>query len=174
MLLNRRKAKSTILTRIHHHKTMNNIETDILQEAKRINTPPGEPSQDNPPQLKCSLAPSVTVSQKGADLRPAVVRTRSHSRGGRSRLISREPTPRESLESEKGRAKSSSNAPPSVISIPSGRLRFTLSIPDHLPTSPLCPTNPKHPSSGQGICPLHGRRRSPSPISGIEIRVTSE
>lgn len=37
---------------------------------------------------------------------------------------------------------------------------FELNVPDHLPNSPLCPANPKHPSKGQGICPLHGRSRS--------------
>ena len=30
-------------------------------------------------------------------------------------------------------------------------------IPDHYPTSPLCPRNPKHKSKGQGICWMHGR-----------------
>lgn len=37
---------------------------------------------------------------------------------------------------------------------------FELNVPDHLPNSPLCPANPKHPSKGRGICPLHGRSRS--------------
>ena len=30
-------------------------------------------------------------------------------------------------------------------------------IPEHLPTSPLCPRHPKHRSGGTGICPYHGR-----------------
>jgi hypothetical protein len=30
-------------------------------------------------------------------------------------------------------------------------------IPEHLPTSPLCPGNPKHKSGGKGICPYHGK-----------------
>lgn len=159
---------------MHNHKNHEDLQKfNIFQEAKRIPTPPGEPSQDDPPQLKCSLTPSIALSKKGADLRPAVIRTRSHSRGGRSRLVSRELTPRQSLEYEKGRAKSNSVAAPSV-SASNDRLRFTLSIPDHLPNSPLCPTNPKHPSNGNGICPLHGRRKCPSPVSGIEIIVTSE
>ncbi|KUJ10306.1 uncharacterized protein LY89DRAFT_257184 [Mollisia scopiformis] len=38
---------------------------------------------------------------------------------------------------------------------------FELSLPpEHLPSSPLCPKNPKHPSGGDGICPFHGRRKS--------------
>lgn len=37
---------------------------------------------------------------------------------------------------------------------------FTLDIPDHLPSSPLCPLNPKHKSGGKTICPLHGRAKN--------------
>jgi hypothetical protein len=34
---------------------------------------------------------------------------------------------------------------------------FDWDIPDHLPSSPLCPANPKHISGGTGICVYHGR-----------------
>lgn len=30
-------------------------------------------------------------------------------------------------------------------------------IPEHLPTSPLCPKHPKHKSKGTGVCPFHGK-----------------
>ncbi|KAL6717236.1 hypothetical protein ACLMJK_005151 [Lecanora helva] len=33
-------------------------------------------------------------------------------------------------------------------------------LPEHLPSSPLCPKNPKHKSGGKGICPFHGRNKS--------------
>ena len=36
---------------------------------------------------------------------------------------------------------------------------FELNIPEHLPSSPICPKYPKHPSGGTGICPYHGRQR---------------
>jgi hypothetical protein len=29
---------------------------------------------------------------------------------------------------------------------------FALNVPEHLPTSPLCPANPRHPSGGNGVC----------------------
>jgi hypothetical protein len=35
-------------------------------------------------------------------------------------------------------------------------LGFENDVPDHLPTSPLCPLHPKHASKGRGICPMHG------------------
>ena len=33
-------------------------------------------------------------------------------------------------------------------------------VPDHLPTSPLCPRHPKHKLRGRGVCPMHGRNNS--------------
>ena len=36
---------------------------------------------------------------------------------------------------------------------------FNLNVPDHLPSSPLCPKHPKHKSGGKGICVYHGRNR---------------
>jgi len=37
---------------------------------------------------------------------------------------------------------------------------FELSVPEHLPSSPLCPKNPKHSSGGTGVCPYHGRQKT--------------
>jgi len=37
---------------------------------------------------------------------------------------------------------------------------FVFDVPDHFPSSPLCPMHPKHKSGGRGICPLHGREKS--------------
>lgn len=34
---------------------------------------------------------------------------------------------------------------------------FALDVPDHLPSSPLCPLHPKHKGGPKPICPLHGR-----------------
>jgi hypothetical protein len=38
--------------------------------------------------------------------------------------------------------------------------KFEWDVPEHLPSSPLCPLHPKHPSGGKGICVYHGRRKS--------------
>lgn len=38
-------------------------------------------------------------------------------------------------------------------------LGFEHNVPDHFPTSPLCPLHPKHKSGGKAICPMHGRYR---------------
>lgn len=38
-------------------------------------------------------------------------------------------------------------------------MSFELNVPDHLPSSPLCPKHPKYKSGGKGICVYHGRNR---------------
>jgi len=40
------------------------------------------------------------------------------------------------------------------------REAFATTIPEHLPSSPLCPRNPKHKAGGTGTCPYHGRNKS--------------
>ena len=44
--------------------------------------------------------------------------------------------------------------------VPTGSEETTeqyLDVPEHLPSSPLCPRNPKHRSKGTGLCPYHGQ-----------------
>lgn len=36
---------------------------------------------------------------------------------------------------------------------------FEWDLPEHLPSSPLCPLHPKHPSKGNGVCVYHGRNK---------------
>ena len=38
-------------------------------------------------------------------------------------------------------------------------MNFEINVPEHLPSSPLCPKHPKHKSEGKGICVYHGRNR---------------
>lgn len=40
------------------------------------------------------------------------------------------------------------------------REQFVLSVPEHLPNSPLCPRNPKHRLGGTGVCIYHSRKRT--------------
>lgn len=37
---------------------------------------------------------------------------------------------------------------------------FKFDLPEHLPTSPMCPTNKRHKSGGTGVCVYHGRAKS--------------
>lgn len=47
------------------------------------------------------------------------------------------------------------------------RQQLAVSVPEHLPNSPLCPRHPKHKSGGAGECPYHGR--NPSLPKGNDI-----
>jgi hypothetical protein len=52
---------------------------------------------------------------------------------------------------------------------------FDIETPDHLPSSPLCPMNPKHKSGGIGICAHHGsasREKSDSVPTMAETAVS--
>ncbi|KAK3688488.1 hypothetical protein B0T22DRAFT_155229 [Podospora appendiculata] len=40
---------------------------------------------------------------------------------------------------------------------------FEFDVPEHLPSSPMCPANPKNSSKGKGVCVYHGRRKSIAP-----------
>lgn len=45
------------------------------------------------------------------------------------------------------------------------RREFEFDLPEHLPSSPMCPANKKHKSGGTGICVYHGRyKRSSSAL----------
>ncbi|KAL0944400.1 uncharacterized protein CTRU02_202287 [Colletotrichum truncatum] len=65
-----------------------------------------------------------------------------------------------------------------------GPQAFQFDIPEHLPSSPICPTNILHPSGGKGLCVYHGRRRTSSALrveqavgerrQGSEVSITSQ
>ncbi|KAI1377713.1 hypothetical protein F4677DRAFT_45436 [Hypoxylon crocopeplum] len=42
---------------------------------------------------------------------------------------------------------------------PMNTQNFEFDMPEHLPTSPMCPTNRRHKSGGTGVCVYHGRRK---------------
>ncbi|OTB08188.1 hypothetical protein M426DRAFT_317290 [Hypoxylon sp. CI-4A] len=51
-----------------------------------------------------------------------------------------------------------------------GHRTFQFDMPEHLPSSPMCPANKKHKSGGTGVCVYHGRRkRSGDFASGDEV-----
>ncbi|KAK5987938.1 hypothetical protein PT974_12074 [Cladobotryum mycophilum] len=42
--------------------------------------------------------------------------------------------------------------------------KFEFDVPEHLPSSPMCPANSRHKSGGTGLCVYHGRRRAKSTL----------
>ena len=49
--------------------------------------------------------------------------------------------------------------------------KFELDAPEHFPTSPLCPMNPKHKSGGTGICVYHGRSQRTSNSGSMVVQM---
>lgn len=50
---------------------------------------------------------------------------------------------------------------------------FEFALPEHLPSSPMCPANRKHPAGGGGVCVYHGRRKRSRPSGNGGGGVTS-
>ncbi|KAI0469535.1 hypothetical protein F4859DRAFT_134524 [Xylaria cf. heliscus] len=50
---------------------------------------------------------------------------------------------------------------------------FSFGLPEHLPSSPMCPANPRHTSGGTGVCVYHGRAKR-SRVAGEEDSEDSE
>ena len=42
--------------------------------------------------------------------------------------------------------------------------KFEFDVPEHLPSSPMCPANFRHRGGGSGVCVYHGRRRALSTV----------
>jgi hypothetical protein len=52
--------------------------------------------------------------------------------------------------------------------------RFEFDIPEHSPSSSLCPANVPYSSGGSGMCVYHGRRRFSSGNLGVKEKVEDE
>ena len=151
----------------HHHKTRTvtpSTDSFLPSEMKRINTPLMQPAVaarkhrsiyrgfhfdhaqtqesedmvlDSPPLIK-PLMPNPPLNLKGgyANERP---RRFSHDfyKPQADQVVN---------EPEEGEEKDSTRT-------------FSLDVPDHLPSSPLCPLHPKHIGGQKAICPMHGRGR---------------
>lgn len=119
-----------------------------VQEATRINTPPMSPVSDGHTRgFFFELSPPLEDGDK----------TSPTSAG--SRLLDKN----QPLASAGGRDWwDVANPEDTLIALEKRELRarqaqFELNLPEHFPTSPLCPRNPKHKSGGTGICVYHGR-----------------
>ncbi|PNP53824.1 hypothetical protein THARTR1_05948 [Trichoderma harzianum] len=48
------------------------------------------------------------------------------------------------------------------VAIGASASKFEFDVPEHLPSSPMCPANKRHKSGGTGVCVYHGRRKTRS------------
>ena len=127
--------------------------TVSIQEARRITTPPLYPGTPDIQSPDFSFDVSVTGEGGSTVHSPPDV-------GG----TSKSPPPLSQSLWEAGlknnrnkSALSTRRTLPAELMPPT---TFELNLPEHLPSSPLCPKNPKHQSGGTGVCVYHGRRKS--------------
>ncbi|KAH7150128.1 hypothetical protein B0J13DRAFT_284190 [Dactylonectria estremocensis] len=123
-------------------------------EAIRVKTPPiGEYTADGRPRAFFTSMTPPHLS--GSDLS-------SLSRGSSRHLGHRRsmnPQPRELWEHFPQKP------PPQD---PSDKAtKFEFQVPEHLPSSPMCPTNTNHQTSGTGLCVYHGRKRATSGLKDV-------
>ena len=120
----------------------------LPSEARRIHPPPAPPSMranrrrgffvDDPAPHETALTPS-----------PVMVESRPRASCERSKLGS--------SGTDWYRVKLAADE----IKDSNHFYSFELNVPDHLPSSPLCPKHPKHHrTGGKGVCPYHGRNKA--------------
>ncbi|KAE9363510.1 hypothetical protein N431DRAFT_474532 [Stipitochalara longipes BDJ] len=132
--------------------------TFLPSEARRINTPPLYPgSPDSQP-----LGRLFDVSATGEGESSVHSEHTPPEPGGTSKASP--PLSRGLWEADIKNANTGNKsihppgrAPPANLMSPT---LFEFNLPEHLPSSPLCPKNPKHRSGRTGTCVYHGRRKS--------------
>ncbi|PNS16300.1 hypothetical protein CAC42_6407 [Sphaceloma murrayae] len=126
----------------------------LPSEMRRINTPPLQ-------QIASAGGPRGIGKGFLLDYRRALALASSeeslHSRGTRSRrwkTTSAEEDSNREGDFFRMRIDQQSSSPTEETR------KFAFGIPDHLPSSPLCPLHPKHHGGSKLICPMHGRAKN--------------
>ncbi|KAI9650945.1 accessory factor associated with RNA polymerase II [Ciborinia camelliae] len=165
----------------------------LPSEAQRVDTPLWSPKRDPRRSFLSNMFPFESekrVSEKQGLGKTTPQRDATHATHTTRSALRKMLTPtmldrtsrHGSSDSENDTGRKSTTAKPFSSQNMSKANLFVLNVPDHLPNSPLCPANPMHTSKGQGICPMHGRKKdqshspsiSRSPTPDIEIIVTSD
>ena len=119
--------------------------TFLPSEARRVGTPPLSSRESGKGRLRGFFFDLRSPNQENAE------------------------SPRWELPEEKRRVSATSTLGPEIewfrvrVTGPeqAGAINeFEFNLPEDLPTSPLCPKNPKLSSGGSGICVYHGRNHS--------------
>ncbi|PHH74738.1 hypothetical protein CDD82_4802 [Ophiocordyceps australis] len=137
-------------------------------EAVRINTPPlDQDTADGRPRgfFTCTSPPGIDPRPPLST--PASVRSASPRPGVRRSSLS--APSREWWEPMPGHLRDrtdllSANVSSSLHWRLAAKSDFQFDVPEHLPSSPLCPANSRHASGGTGLCVYHGRKRTRSAL----------
>ncbi|OAQ68897.1 RNA polymerase II accessory factor, Cdc73 [Pochonia chlamydosporia 170] len=126
-------------------------------EAVRVSTPPlDEDTADGKPRgFFTSMTPPDHNSNSSPSPTQSSTQSSPHHGLRRNSLASQprewwDPMPRRNNRRQQKKEPSAED--------------FAFDVPEHLPSSPLCPANGRHKSGGKGVCVYHGRRRAKSSL----------
>lgn len=125
----------------------------------RIPTPPlGEDTADGKGRgfFTCTTPPAIAASESTEKLLTSKPQSRESSR---SEIHRRSLAKRPQEWWEKIPKKPIRRNPYQTAGVVGA---FEFDVPEHLPSSPLCPAHRKHTGGGNGVCVYHGRRRGGS------------
>lgn len=140
----------------------------LPSEARRIHTPPLPSDATSPglgkvrgfffdynaPPAPCFPdRPTADVSSDNNNIKNKDTNKNSHTQ--RQAQQQQQPTGPSRQDSDWYRVKMQAIEAESLT-----REQLAVSVPEHLPNSPLCPRHPKHTSGGTGECSYHGRNPS--------------
>jgi hypothetical protein len=127
----------------------------LLQEARRIKTPP--------------LAEDTTSGRLRSFFTETVPPTEDDQMGPSSRRNSLQTVRHQSIVADTYEWWEKMPKNPVRRSFFQERIPFEFQLPEHLPSSPMCPTNEKHVSGGTGTCVYHGRRKGASRLVPVRF-----
>ncbi|KAH7160952.1 hypothetical protein EDB81DRAFT_853474 [Dactylonectria macrodidyma] len=123
-------------------------------EATRVKTPPlGEYTADGRP--RSFFTPMAPPHVDGSD-QVSLATSSSRQLGHRRSLIPQQLEWWEHFPQK-----------PSRQELEDNEIRFEFQVPEHLPSSPMCPTNTRHSSGSTGVCVYHRRKRTTSGLKDV-------
>ena len=127
----------------------------LPSEAKRIKTPPIGKNKMRGFFFDYNAASSAAASEAGTPFEERLPPFSVASNDERMMLMGRQ---RRISETEWYRVKLDTIESEERDGELEREKKEMMQVPDHLPSSPLCPVHPKHKSGGWGTCPQHGKR----------------
>ncbi|RYP37230.1 hypothetical protein DL767_003049 [Monosporascus sp. MG133] len=144
-----------------------------LQQKQQREAPPAPraPTPQHAPQANGSPEPGRRPPDQHRALRRATPPS-EHASGGIRRLTGTATTQTTQMRTQKEAPNGSGKKEWWEVPVPVPSYEdmapsaFQFDLPEHLPSSPMCPANKKHKSGGTGVCVYHGRRKRSSEVVG--------
>ncbi|KAI1353711.1 hypothetical protein F5Y01DRAFT_275981 [Xylaria sp. FL0043] len=133
--------------------------TNLKKTTLSTSFTPGDPSAPSTPRLHHDSGTSSMVRDSSS--RKLRTSGSENKNGSSNDVGTPSPPPRRARKEQRHACKEwwEVSVPTSYAEIDQ-RMPFKLDVPEHLPSSPMCPANKRHKSGGTGVCVYHGRAKS--------------